>query len=103
LNRFLKFELNGRPSDQQATKPSQGSIQQNKYNSLIIKEPVPEREARLPKWLRGSLEVRVVKTAWVQIPHLAKHSEDVRVVKETVSRSVGASRMGSNPILRKEF
>jgi len=30
-------------------------------------------------------------------------SEDVRVVKETVSRSVGASRMGSNPILRKNL
>ena len=30
-------------------------------------------------------------------------NEDVRVVKETVSRSVGAIRMGSNPIPRKEF
>ena len=30
-------------------------------------------------------------------------NEDVRVVKETVSSSVVAKRMGSNPIPRKEF
>ena len=52
------------------------------------------------------------QSSWVRIPHLAKSfnsgfweilfpkSEDVRVVKETVSRSVVAKRKGSNPFPR---
>jgi hypothetical protein len=72
--------------------------------------------ARLAKWLRRYVEVIlnlvVEQSSWVRIPHLAKNinsgfweiqfpkSEDVRVVKETVSRSVGASRKGSNPFPR---
>lgn len=39
-------------------------------------------EARLPKWLRGSLEVRVVKTAWVQIPHLANNRLSLHLTKK---------------------
>jgi hypothetical protein len=35
-------------------------------------EPVhPDGQARLPKRLRGFVEVEVVKTAWVRIPYLA--------------------------------
>ena len=80
----------------------QGSIQQQIHYWYLWNLS----DARLPKWLRGSLEVRVVKTAWVQIPHLAasmRPSEDVRVVKERDSSSRGASRMGSNPISCKFF
>ena len=35
-------------------------------------------DARLPKWLRGYVEVVVQKCAWVRIPHLANKKKKLK-------------------------
>jgi hypothetical protein len=65
---------------------------------FISKEPVhPKGQARLPKRLRGFVEVEVEQSAWVRIPYLAFSSErsceDVRQCSRTGLRHHRSAKM----------